>query len=53
MNFHFSNSVLLLELFYSTKNGLPSLNLYLKVVGNEKVGGSGRWHMIDIGLGPW
>jgi hypothetical protein len=28
---------------------LPSL----KVVGNEKVGGSQRWHMIDIGLGPW
>ncbi len=21
-----------------------------KVVGNEKVGGSRRWHMIDIGL---
>jgi hypothetical protein len=27
--------------------------LSLKVVGNEKVGGSRRWHMIDIGLGPW
>jgi hypothetical protein len=27
--------------------------LQLKVVGNEKVGGSRRWHMIDIGLGPW
>ncbi len=26
---------------------------YLKVVGNEKVGGSGRWQMIDIGLGLW
>jgi hypothetical protein len=25
----------------------------LKVVGNEKVGGSRRWHMIDISLGPW
>ncbi len=25
----------------------------LKVVGNEKVGGSRRWHMIDIGLGQW
>jgi hypothetical protein len=25
----------------------------LKVVGNEKVGGSRRWHMIDIGLRPW
>jgi hypothetical protein len=25
----------------------------LKVVGNEKEGGSRRWHMIDIGLGPW
>jgi hypothetical protein len=33
MNFHFSNSVLqLLELFYSTKNGLPSLNLYLRII---------------------
>jgi hypothetical protein len=27
--------------------------LQLKVVGNEKVGGSRRWHMIDIGLGSW
>jgi hypothetical protein len=26
---------------------------YLKVVGNEKVVGSRKWHMIDIGLGPW
>ncbi len=26
---------------------------YLKVVGNEKVGGSGRWQMIRIYLGPW
>jgi hypothetical protein len=25
----------------------------LKVVGNEKIGGSRRWHMIDISLGPW
>jgi hypothetical protein len=25
----------------------------LKVVGNEKVGGSGRWQMIKIYLGPW
>jgi hypothetical protein len=25
----------------------------LKVVGNEKVGGSGRWQMIRIYLGPW
>jgi hypothetical protein len=25
----------------------------LKEVGNEKVGGSRRWHMIDIGLGQW
>jgi hypothetical protein len=25
----------------------------LKVVGNEKVGGSRRWHMKDISLGPW
>jgi hypothetical protein len=24
---------------------------YLKVVGNEKEGGSGKWKMIDIGLG--
>ncbi len=24
----------------------------LKVVGNEKEGGSGRWQMIGIGLGP-
>jgi hypothetical protein len=25
----------------------------LKVVGNEKEGGSGRWHMIGICLAPW
>ncbi len=25
----------------------------LKVVGNEKEGGSERWQMIDIGLGQW
>ncbi len=25
----------------------------LKVVNSEKQGGSGRWQMIDIGLGPW
>ena len=25
----------------------------LKVVGNEKEGGSGKWQMIDIGLGLW
>jgi hypothetical protein len=27
--------------------------LHLKVVGNEKEGGSGRWQMIGICLGPW
>jgi hypothetical protein len=26
---------------------------YLKVVGNEKEGGSGKWQMIDNGLGLW
>ncbi len=25
----------------------------LKVVGNEKEEGSGKWQMIDIGLGLW
>ncbi len=25
----------------------------LKVVGNEKRGGSRRWHMIDVGLVLW
>ncbi len=25
----------------------------LKVVGNEKEGGWGKWQMIDIGLGLW
>ncbi len=29
------------------------LQPFLKVVGNEKVGVSRRWHMIDIGLGQW
>jgi hypothetical protein len=32
-----------------TNNGKHSL----KVVGNEKEGGSGKWQMIDIGLGLW
>ncbi len=27
--------------------------LRLKVVGNAKVEGSGRWQIIGIGLGPW
>jgi hypothetical protein len=27
--------------------------LYLKVVGNENQGRSGRWHTFGIGLGPW
>ncbi len=31
----------------------PARIVWLKVVGNEKWGGSGRWQMIDIGLGPW
>ncbi len=25
----------------------------LKVVGNEKEGGPGKWQIIDIGLGLW
>jgi hypothetical protein len=28
-------------------------NPVLKVVGNEKEGRSGKWQMIDIGLGLW
>ncbi len=40
-----------LQLQYS-QNPL-SLDDGLKLVGNEKVGRSQRWHMIDIGLGPW
>ncbi len=32
---------------------LCSFTAPLKVVGNEKVGGSRRCHMIDIGLGLW
>jgi hypothetical protein len=31
----------------------PRDTVLLKVVGNENVGGSRRWHMIDIGLGLW
>ncbi len=30
-----------------------SSTVILKVVGNEKEGGSGKWQMIDIGLGLW
>jgi hypothetical protein len=32
---------------------ISSKNKKLKVVGNEKEGGSGKWQMIDIGLGLW
>ncbi len=31
----------------------PPSFLALKVVGNEKEGGSGKWQMIDICLGLW
>jgi hypothetical protein len=30
-----------------------SASLGLKVVGNEKEGGPGKWKMIDIYLGLW
>jgi hypothetical protein len=43
-----SNSYISLSVAFS-----HIFKLVLKVVGNEKVGGSRRWHMIDIGLGPW
>jgi hypothetical protein len=33
--------------------GLFIASHHLKVVGNEKEGGSGKWKMIDIGLGLW
>jgi hypothetical protein len=36
-----------------SRNYIDIKFFYLKIVGNEKVGGSRRWHMIDIGLGPW
>jgi hypothetical protein len=32
---------------------LKSKMAELKVVGNEKKGRSGKWQMIDIGLGLW
>jgi hypothetical protein len=32
---------------------LKQINNTLKVVTSEKHGGSVRWQMIDIGLGPW
>ncbi len=40
----------------SDGNFLTQLIIYfasLKVVGNEKEWGSGKWQMIDIGLGLW
>jgi hypothetical protein len=40
------------RLIQTGQNG-SKIETVLKVVGNEKVGGSRRWHMIDIGLGPW
>jgi hypothetical protein len=35
---------------FEEKNQLFFL-MFLKVVGNEKEGGTGKWQMIDIGLG--
>jgi hypothetical protein len=42
-----------MKVMQSHKNLLSSelAILSLKVVGNEKEGGSGKWQMIDIGLG--
>jgi hypothetical protein len=47
--FNFKLSLLIQRLNFIARRLIMSL----KVVGNEKVGGSRRWHMIDIGLGPW
>ncbi len=38
--------------FLKTKSIEANLT-HLKVVGNEKEGGSGKWQMIDIGLRLW
>ncbi len=49
---HLRISALALDRDNST-NTIISLKNSLKVVGNEKEGGSGKWQMIDIGLGLW
>ncbi len=41
------SEILLLDL------GKQTVIISLKVVGNEKEGRSGKWQMIDIGLGLW
>ncbi len=40
------------ESYDGEKARYSNKNYPLKVVGNEKEGGSGRWQMIGIGLGP-
>jgi hypothetical protein len=37
----------------TTENNFWSFLLLLKVVGNEKNGGSGRSLMLQYGAGPW
>jgi hypothetical protein len=35
------------------KKFVKGINCFLKVVGNEKLGGSGGWQMLEDGSGPW
>ncbi len=48
-----SQNIEYLSVFESAIKTHLLVHSVLKVVGNEKVGGSRRWHMIDISLGPW
>ncbi len=43
----------LLPKYLQSRNKIWCDGTNLKVVGNEKEGGSGKWQMIDIGLGLW
>jgi hypothetical protein len=38
---------------HKKQNKKTSRNCYLKVVGNEKEGGSGVWLLLKYSTGPW
>jgi hypothetical protein len=41
------------RVYREQNNKIGSAKIYLKVVGNEKNGGSGRSQMLQYGAGPW
>ncbi len=41
-------------ILFDVKNvGFRTKKLFLKLVGNEKLGGSRRWLLFEDGFGPW